>query len=137
MLRAFPSIHAAGAAFALASLLSGTVFAQSPLELGPGSGLFNAPVEVSVQTQGRSLYFSTNGSVPSVDLKSAWTGRLTVAHTTTLRVAAVKDGQIEHAQTATYIFPRQVAQQTGAGFPAAWGTTNGQAVIGSYGMAPE
>jgi hypothetical protein len=95
-------------------------------------------LEVSVQAApGVSLYFSTDGSVPTADSKQIWRGGLTVTNTTILRLAAFKGGRLEHVQTVTYLFPGQVAQQTGAGFPAAWGSTNGNAVVGSYGMAPE
>ena len=41
------------------------------------------------------------------------------------------------SETHTYLFPKQIVRQTGAGFPAFWGQTNGRPVQASYEMNQE
>jgi hypothetical protein len=58
-----------------------------------------------------------------------------IATTTVLRAAAFRPGFAPtEILTRSFIFPEQVAEQTGAGFPKFWGFTNGQPVAAFYAM---
>ncbi|MFO1501136.1 MAG: CotH kinase family protein [Verrucomicrobiota bacterium] len=112
---------------------------EPALEVKPVRGFYTSPVIATVTGPPDLEYFyTTNGSVPSPDSGQRWRGTTPIATTTVLRVAAFRKGlQVGPVATQTYLFPRQVLRQTGAGFPASWGNTNGEPVAAAYSMAPE
>jgi len=114
--------------------------AAASLQLGVEHGLFTKPfaVTLSPETPGNAIYYTTNGSPPSPGTGSRYTGPLTISTTTILRSAAFNGGlQAGGIDTRTFIFPADVLRQTGAGFPATWGTNNGALVPADYEMDPE
>jgi hypothetical protein len=85
-----------------------------------------------------AIYYTTNGSLPSSESGNLYTKPLSIHTTTVLRSAGFKDGQrVTDIDTRTYIFPSAVLRQTGAGFPATWGTNNNAPVPADYEMDPD
>jgi len=92
-------------------------------------------LHLSTQTPGAGIRYTTNGSTPSETNGAVYRRPLRIAATTVLRAAAFRPGFAStETLTRTFIFPEQVANQTGAGFPKAWGFTNGQPVAAFYEM---
>lgn len=108
--------------------------------LDAGHGLFTKPfvVTMSPEATGTTIYYTTNGSRPSLENGSLYTKPIAVPTTTVLRSAVFKDGgQVTGIDTRTFIFPADVLRQTGAGFPPTWGTNNNAPVPADYEMDPE
>jgi hypothetical protein len=101
----------------------GTNFVVADLNISPGRGWFTNFVTVSVgtATPGASIYYTTDGSVPSPTNGFIYWGPLVFSNTTVLRAAAYLPAYLPSIATHTYIFPTEVAYQTGAGFPTNWG----------------
>ncbi|HEX5221031.1 MAG TPA: immunoglobulin-like domain-containing protein [Verrucomicrobiae bacterium] len=102
---------------------SGTNFIVADLEFNPGRGWYKHGVSVTIgtATPDVSIYWTTDGSVPSPTNGSLYTGPLLFSDTTVLRAAAYRPGYLPTVATHSYVFPRQVTNQTGAGFPSTWG----------------
>jgi hypothetical protein len=103
-------------------------------------GLYQTAFDLAVTyALGTTIYYTTNGSAPTVQTGSRWTRPLHVSKTTTLRLLAVGEGSVPLGpiETHTFIFPKEVAGQTGAGFPSSWGVTNGRPVQAAYRLADE
>ncbi|NQU25108.1 MAG: chitobiase/beta-hexosaminidase C-terminal domain-containing protein, partial [Candidatus Nealsonbacteria bacterium] len=104
-------------------------------------GFFDAPLDVAITsaTPGATIYYTLDGSEPTEDHGTKYTGPIHVDHTTTLRAAAFKeDLQPTGVDTQTYIFLDDVLTQSetarpGPGWPLP-GQLNGQ--ILSWGMEP-
>jgi hypothetical protein len=102
-------------------------------------GFFDSPVSVAATTttEQASLRYTTDGSTPTLENGTLYTGPVTISATTPLRVAAFKDGyQPSKVATETYVFVSDVIHQspngeTPAGWPSSWG---GNTV--DYGMDP-
>ncbi len=102
----------------------------SDLGLNPGSGFFETPTNVAIYcpTEAVTIYFTTNGSLPSATNGFAYTGPIPVTGTTVLRAAAFRDGWLPSTPvTQTYLFLNDVVAQSqasalAAGFPAKWDT---------------
>jgi hypothetical protein len=63
---------------------------------------------------------------------------LKITNTTILRAATFDVSQTSAAATShTFIFPKDVVRQNGAGFPRTWGTNQGLAVPAYYDMSPD
>jgi hypothetical protein len=100
-------------------------------------GFFETPIDIGIScpTEGTTIRYTTNGSVPSITNGMAYAGPIRVARTTTLRAAAFRDEWLpSRTATHTYVFLNDVVVQyrtnaLAAGFPAAW---NGQTA--DYGM---
>jgi hypothetical protein len=95
-------------------------------EFSVDRGFYNAPfnLRISSDTAGASIYYTTDGSVPSPTNGSLYTGPITINHTQTVRAAAFKDGFIPtNVDAQTYIFLDQVITQNGTGLPPSyfWG----------------
>lgn len=111
----------------------------SPVEASPGRGFFTAPLSVSLYcpTPNATIYYTTNGSVPTVAGGTRYAGAIHLSGTTTLRAAAFAVGWVPSAcATHTYIVLEDVVAQTqssalAAGFPSNW---NAQAA--DYGLDP-
>ncbi|MBN1421602.1 MAG: lamin tail domain-containing protein [Planctomycetes bacterium] len=89
-------------------------------------GYYDEPfdVEISTETEGAEIRFTTDGTAPEAGAGDVYAGPIAIRGTTTLRAAAFKDGwRPANADTQTYIFAEQVIRQDGAGFPRTWGGT--------------
>ncbi len=104
-------------------------------------------VELSHPNHAASIYYTTNGSVPTMESSIAYTEPLQISSTTPLRAAAfISDTHSSPVTTRTYIFVDDVLAQTAApvGFPAEWGThlvdiggyEEGSPVEADYAMDP-
>ncbi len=90
---------------------------------------------LATRTPGAQILCTTNGSMPSETNGFVYRHPLRFSTTTVLRAAAFRPGFAPtEVLTRTFIFPQQVAQQTGAGFPKFWGFTNGEPVAAFYQM---
>lgn len=98
-------------------------------------GFYTSPfqVEITTDTPGATIVYTTDGSEPVVDAHMNVTNGLLyvspigVSETTTLRAKAFKQGWVPtNVDTQTYLFVADVIEQThastlAAGFPASWG----------------
>jgi hypothetical protein len=103
-------------------------------------GLFTKPFTLTISSEDASvaIYYTTNGSPPSLESANRYTKPIVIPTTTILRSAAFKDGnQITQTDTRTFIFAAGVLRQTGAGYPATWGTNNNAPVPADYEIDPE
>jgi hypothetical protein len=103
-------------------------------------------VSLSTQTEGATLYYTTDGSEPYTlggrfPSGRAYSGPLPITKTTCLRVKAIKPGwRPSPTATRTYLFLSDVVRQSGSvvdlgpGWPPA-GSVSGQSI--DYGMDPE
>ncbi len=102
-------------------------------------GFYSAPVQVSLAcaSEGASIRYTTNGSVPSLTNGFSYAGPITIAGTTALRAAAFRDGwRSSQVITHTYLFLSDIVRQDqsntlAAGFPAMWDTQSAD-----YGLDP-
>lgn len=97
----------------------------------------DSPVTITLATRtpGARILYTTNGSLPSETNGFVYRNPVRIATTTGLRAAAFRTGFAPtEILTRTFVFPEQVAQQTGAGLPKFWGFTNGQPVAAFYAM---
>ena len=102
-------------------------------------GLYFEPFTLALSCKAGEarLRFTTDGSLPSASNGTNYTAPLRLTNTTTLRVVALAEGKNpSEVETRSYIFPREVARQTGGGFPGSWGTNLAQAVPASYALSP-
>jgi hypothetical protein len=127
-------------ALLIASMFAGFQAASANLTLDAEHGLFTKPFTVTMSSEraGTAIYYTTNGSRPLPEFGSLYTKPLAISTTTVLRSAGFKDGtQVTDIDTRTFVFPTDVLRQTGAGFPATWGTNNNARVPADYEMDPE
>jgi len=102
-------------------------------------GFYEQPFALSLTSSvpDSAISYTTNGSAPSIS-SPRYETPLAIGATTVLRAAIIKDGKIaDRIETHTYIFPRHVLKQTGAGFPTTWGVKHGAPVVADYAMDPE
>lgn len=137
------TFYTKGSAFILVALLtitaSGAERSARP-KLDVERGFFARPFTVasSSEASNTAIYYTTNGSRPSPHSANRYTNPLAIPTTTILRSASFKDGQqVSETDTRTFIFPADVLHQTGAGFPATWGTNDNAPVPADYEMDPE
>ncbi|MEC7777192.1 MAG: CotH kinase family protein, partial [Planctomycetota bacterium] len=95
-------------------------------------GFYDKPfaVELSCETPGALIRFTTNGSAPSLDTGRTYSGPLLIDDTTTLRFGAFRENfESSYIDTRTYLFLdtpggggilNQAASQPG--YPTAWGS---------------
>src|SRR6185436_5762971 len=110
------------------------------LQFSHTHGFYHAPFDVSLATQipNASIYYTTNGMIPTRASGRLYERPVKVQFTTTLRAVAIEiDLAITPIKTETYIFPADVLKQTGGGFPKTWGTNQGKAVPADYEMDPK
>lgn len=89
-------------------------------------GFYTDPIDVTITTatEGASIYYTTNGSIPSPTNGTLYAGPVHITTTTTLRAAAFKaDHEPTNVDTHTYIFVEDVLRQPNnpTGFPLTWG----------------
>jgi len=102
-------------------------------------GFYEEPFSLALTSSlpAAAICYTTNGSAPSTSSQH-YEKPVRIDTTTVLRAATVKDGEIAGPiETRSYIFPRQVLKQTGAGFPQTWGIKHGVPVAADYEMDPE
>lgn len=102
----------------------------SPVEASPKRGFFAAPFSVGLYcpTPNALIFYTTNGSVPTMANGTLCSGPIYLNGTTTLRTRAFADGWVPSVcVTHTYIVLDDVVAQTqssalDAGFPTNWNT---------------
>lgn len=93
-----------------------------------GHGLFEQPFDLTIHTatEGATIRFTTNGSLPDIATGITYAGPIRIDKTTVLRAVAIKEGwRSSQPSTASYIFLGDVVRQNqgialAAGFPQAW-----------------
>ena len=100
-------------------------------------GFYDRPFDLAIRTSTAEaeIYYTTDGSKPSSQNGTLYTGPIAISTTTTLRAIAVKNGYVPtNIDTQTYLFPADVIGQPNApaGFPTEW---NGHPA--DYEMDPE
>ena len=105
-------------------------------------GFYENPFTVAItsETEGVTINYTTDGSLPSEVHGTRYTGPITITRTTTLRAIAFKPGWIStNVDTQTYIFIADVITQSPNGEKptSAWPNSgvNGQQL--NYGMDPD
>lgn len=98
---------------------------NSPL-LGRAHGFYDSPfsLDISCADTSASLYYTTDGTVPSKENGVKYSAPLQVSGTTVLRVVAINDTLgVSNVVTATYLFLDDVLKQdnTPEGYPTEWG----------------
>jgi len=100
-------------------------FCDTPT-LYPERGFYDAPFPVSISnvTEGATIRYTTDGSVPTESNGEPYVGPITVSGTKLLRAAAFKAGyKPSIPNTKTYLFVADILKQDGAGLQpyANWG----------------
>ncbi len=98
------------------------------------SGFFDQAFFLSLhsETPGATIYYTTDGSVPTPVTGTLYNGQLSISGSPTrgvvnVRAAASKDGLLpSRVGTWSYIFPQHVLQQPSnpPGFPSVWGSSS-------------
>jgi len=88
-------------------LLLPLALAADPPTFSVERGVFEEAFSVSLAGEG-AIYYSTDGSAPSLD----YTGAIDIDGTTLLRAMSVVDGESSETVTHTYIFPADVVMQS-------------------------
>jgi len=92
-------------------------------------------VEITSTTLGTQIYYTTNGSEPSVTNGTLYTGPISIGSTTTLRAVGTKANQIPtNVDTNTYIFTADVVNQPVN--PPGWPTNSVNGQVLDYEMDP-
>lgn len=108
-------------------------------------GFYNTSffLTISSDTPGAEIYFTTDGSLPSVENGSLFVNPIAISTTTTIRAIALKEGLIPtNVDTQTYLFPDDIIAQpdTLDSFPETWGRINPPSTTlrpADYEMDPE
>ena len=77
-------------------------------------GFYDAPisVEISSDTPGAEIRYTTNGLRPTATSGQIYTGPIAISETSLLRAAAFKEGYIETSvETHSYLFPSDIVTQ--------------------------
>lgn len=101
-------------------------------------GRYTAPFQLTLSTltPGATIRYTTNGTKPTINVGTVYTGPISISGTTVVRAAAFKPGwKPSNVDTKTYLFLDDVVNQNtahavGLGFPAS--PVNGQ--VFRYGM---
>lgn len=129
-----------GAIILLAHTIDGAQAAivnDSELQFSHNRGFYREPFELTISTlkSSETILFTTNGSRPTLTSGKVYEGRVTISTTTVLRASIFRNGvETAPSETRSFIFPGDVSRQTGAGFPANWGTREGKPVRAFYEM---
>lgn len=124
--------------FALALIAGGLGSVHGAgLSVSHESGFYSNAIELIV-TDATNVWFTTNAELPEPASARRYTGAIRIGTTTVFRCAAFDgSGRASPVVTRTFVFPADVLRQTGAGFPATWGTNQGKPVPADYAMDPE
>jgi len=91
---------------------------------------------LSAPAEGAMIYYTSNGANPQPANAILYTRPLAITSTTIVRAAAFRQGtNLTSTAERTYLFVPDILKQTGAQFPKAWGTNEGQPVPAHYRMA--
>ncbi len=98
-----------------------------PPEFTVERGFYTVPfdVELTSASSGSKIYFTTDGSTPSGENGTEYTGPVNISATTPLRAVTVKDGCSPSATvTNTYLFTEDIVDQPDdpEGYPTEWGS---------------
>ena len=110
---------------------------QAQVRFDHPHALCGDPVEVrlSCTAADARIVYTLDGTTPSAVHGETYRDAIQVATTTVMRTAALSDGQIiSPVETCTYLFPNDVATQTGKGLPATWGENDGKLVPALYAL---
>ncbi|MSU19810.1 MAG: hypothetical protein EXS30_00255 [Pedosphaera sp.] len=114
-------------------------YAGSP-KFSHDRGFYDAPfiLNITSETPGAMIRYSTNGIEPSATNGVVYTGPITIDRTTVLRALVSKENyQSSKVATQTYLFLEDVIRQSPDGKPqAGWPTKWGSNVV-NYGMDPD
>lgn len=105
--------------------------------LSAEGGYIAAPFELTIATAtvDATLRYTTDGSTPTATHGTTYTGPLTVATTTTLRVVAVRSGLLDsQVASATFLVMAEVLAQSGT--PPGWPAAAVNEQVFSYGFDP-
>ena len=88
-------------------------------------GVYEVPfdVEITTETPGAQIRYTTNGSAPTSTSGTVYTGPVRIDETTILRAAAFRSGwEPTNVDTQTYLFLDDVIRQPTrpAGYPSSW-----------------
>ncbi len=88
-------------------------------------GFFSAPISVAITcvTPSSAIYYTTNGTAPTLQNGTLYTAPINIATTTVLRAAAFRNGWLStNVDTNTYLFTSSIIAQnnTPAGYPTTW-----------------
>jgi len=88
-------------------------------------GIYYEPFELTIssETEGCSIYYTTDGSVPNPSNGKIYNNPISVSSTTLIRAAAYKDTfSPTNVDTHSYIFPESTLKQPndGPGLPRSW-----------------
>jgi hypothetical protein len=91
-------------------------------------GYFTSPFDVAISTDtpGAQIRYTLDGSPPTATTGLVYSSPVHIATTATLRAAAFLAGYTpSNVDTETYLFPADIAHQSGAGLPpsATWGSS--------------
>src|SRR6185503_3102565 len=95
-------------------------------------------VVITTATASATIYYTTNGSVPSSTNGFVYGGPVVIGRTTVVKAAAFKAGfEPSDVDTHTYLFLNDIVRQdfqnvVALGFPTNWGTT-----AADYGLDPD
>lgn len=88
--------------------------ATPTFSLAGGSYYGTQSVSLSCETDGATIYYTTDGTDPTAS-STKYTGAISISETTTLKAIAMKDGMDNSAiASATYTFPTVVTNLAGA-----------------------
>jgi hypothetical protein len=107
-------------------------------DIEPGFFDSNISVSLSTATAGASIYFTTDGSTPSISNGTLYTGPITISSTTNLRAVSTKANYLSNFdRTWSYFFLDDVLDQSNDGSaPPNWPTSWGGNVV-DYGIDPQ
>ncbi|MBN2411903.1 chitobiase/beta-hexosaminidase C-terminal domain-containing protein [candidate division KSB1 bacterium] len=97
-------------------------------------------LEITSNTAGAAIYYTTDASLPSVNNGTLYTQPINITGTTIIRAIATSPGMDpSNVDTQTYIFQEDIVNQPGdpPGFPATWTSTDGFTIPADYEMDPE
>ncbi len=103
-------------------------------------------LDISSQTEGADIYYTTNAATPDKTTGIKYTSPLNITTTIVVRAIAIKDGVGESATvTQSYIFPKDVVNQSNdqPGYPSIWTTpvhytdSTYDTIPANYGMKQE
>jgi hypothetical protein len=119
---------------------SGAEVRSEPLSWTVPSGLRDEPAELRIThpSAAARIFYTRDGSVPTVERGHPLTGPVVITTTTLIRAAAFEGGRgLSEVETRSFIFPADVPSQTGNDFPPTWGTRNEAPVPAYYAMEVE
>lgn len=88
-------------------------------------GIFNSPFQLQISSplSGTSIYYTTDGSVPSVTNGKLFTTQIPVSYTSVIRAIAVNEKLSGRVATRSYFFSDDIIRQGNKpeGYPEKWG----------------